>query len=331
MSVVHGMIDAMDVFGTSLLVVGDDPLLVQRTVGRRVAAGRAQHPEAELRELSAQDMQGSRFVEAVGGSLFSSYSIVVVTEAAIAMSDAVLGELVAAAKDPGEQLCLTIVHKGVGGKAVLDALGKARITRENLTPPKVWELPRFVREEAGRLGMEVDEKAAQALVDALGNNLLALVSALSQLAEDWDGAKLSAEMVGRYFEGRVEVSGFAIADDVLFGRLNEALGKLRWAFEAGVMPPAITAALASGLRTLGKYLDARRVVGPPAQIAAQAGVPEWKLKTLAAQAGGWTPGALAQAVKIVAAADADTKGGAVDAQFAVEKALIDLDYARQIL
>ncbi|MDR0836992.1 MAG: DNA polymerase III subunit delta [Propionibacteriaceae bacterium] len=325
------MIDVMDVFGTSLLIVGDDPLLVQRSVNRRVAAARAQHPEAELRELSGQDMQGARFAEAVGGSLFSAYSIVVVTEAAVAMSDAVLHEVVDAAKDPGEALCLTIVHKGVGGKAVLDALGKARVTRENLTPPKVWELPRFVREEAGRLGMEVDEKAAQTLVDALGNNLLALVSALTQLADDWDGARLTADMVGRYFEGRVEVTGFAIADDVIFGRLSEALAKLRWAFDAGVTPPTITAALANGLRSLGKYLDARHAEGSPGQIASQVGVPEWKLKTLAAQASGWTPGALAQAVKIVAAADADTKGGAVDAQFAVEKALIDLDYAHQIL
>jgi DNA polymerase-3 subunit delta len=276
-------------------------------------------------------MQGARFAEAVGGSLFSSYAIVNVTEANAAMPDEVVKQLVEAASDPGEQLCLTIVHAGVGGKAVIDGLSKAHVARENLTVPKAWELPKFVREESTRLGMEVDEKAAQALVDALGNNLLALVAALTQLADDWEGAKLTAEMVGRYFEGRVEVTGFAISDDVLFGRLGEALAKLRWAYQAGVKPPAITAALASGLRTLGKYLDARRTAGTPAQIAVQVGVPEWKLRTLAAQANGWTPGALAQAVRIVAAADADAKGGSVDGEFAVEKALLDLDYARQIL
>ena len=68
---------------------------------------------------------------------------------------------------------------------------------------------------------------------------------------------LTEAAVRRYFGGRAEVTSFAVADDALSGRVDGALGKLRWALSTGVAPVLITSALSNNLRSLGKYLDGR--------------------------------------------------------------------------
>ena len=52
-------------------------------------------------------------------------------------------------------------------------------------------------------------------------------------------------------------------------------------------------------------------------------MPPWKLKTMRAQARGWDQAGLAAALKAVAVADADIKGAADDAAFALERMVLD--------
>ena len=46
-------------------------------------------------------------------------------------------------------------------------------------------------------------------------------------------------------------------------------------------------------------------------------MPPWKLKSMRSQARGWDQGSLATALKVVAVADADVKGAADDAAYAL--------------
>lgn len=304
--------------------------MAERAVQRRVAAARREVPGADLTKVQAQDLEGNRFAELVGGSLFAQASIVVVEELQNLSAD-LFDAVVATAKDPGPELSLTLVHPGgQKGKGLLDKLKKAGVAVADAQAVKTWELPRWVQDEARHAKVQLDSEAAQALVDAVGNDLRALAAAVSQLASDWDGQAVTAQMVNRYFAGRADVTSFAVADDILGGRPGPALEKLRWALATGVAPVLVTSAVANSLRGLGKYLDARSMRMSEGEMAREVGVPPWKIKDLSRQARTWSPRGVSHALRAVAVADAQVKGAASSPEFALEQMLLAVDAGHRI-
>lgn len=317
-------------FGSTLLVTGSEPLVAERIVADRVAAARRQHPDAEVTKVPAIELEGNRFAELTGGSLFAAANILVVEDLANLSQD-LFDAVLATAVDPGPELCLTLVHGGgQKGKGLLDKLKKAKVDVAEATPVKNWELPQWVSAEARRVKVQMSQEAAAALVDAVGNDLRALAGAVSQLASDWEGQAVMPDMVARYFAGRADVTSFAVADDILAGRPGEALEKLRWAMSTGVAPVLVTSALAGALRSLGKYLDARSSRSSDAEIAREIGVPPWKVKDLARQSRTWSAKGVSHALRAVAVADGQVKGAASDPEFALEQLLLAIDRAHSI-
>ena len=221
-----------------------------------------------------------------------------------------------------------LVHGGgPKGKAVLDKLKTARVDVVECPPVKLWELPQFVAAEVRRAQGSIDAGASQALVDAVGSDLRSLAAAAAQLVADTQGP-VGAQDVRRYFGGRAEVTSFAVSDAVLAGRTGPAMEQLRWALTTGVAPVLVTSALASGIRGLGRLLGAsagQRDV----DLAREVGVPPWKLKSMRSQARRWDAAGLATALTAVAVADAEVKGAADDAAFALESALLKVAAARR--
>jgi len=314
----------MDVFGTSLLVAGSEGLLVERTVNERVQAARLERPDAETVDLAPTEIADGKLAEAVGGSLFATSSIVVVRDLTALPSDQA-ELLVQTAARPGDDLCLTIVHPGgVKGKAVLDQLAKARVQRISVEALKPWDMPQFVVAEARRAKMRIDMATATALVDAVGPDLYALSAAIGQLASDWPGDTLTPDIVNKYFSGRAEVTGFAIADAVMAGHTQQALGLLRWALEAGTAPVLITSALAGALRNQGRYIDLAAQRLGRGEIASALKVWPKKLDAIAAQSRAWTTERVAEGIVSVANADAQVKGAGTDPGYALEYLVLNL-------
>ena len=319
----------MSEFGTALLVVGSEGLLVERAIDERVRAARAERRDTEFVDLSAADVADGKFAEAVGGSLFAVSSIVVVRD--LSALPAEQADVVArTATSPDDNLCLTMTHPGeVKGKALLDRLAKARVAKVTVEAIKAWDLPGFVVKEAKRAKVRIDPATATALVDAVGPDLYALSAAVAQLAADWPGDTLTTDVVNNYFGGRAEVSGFAIGDAVMAGRSQEALGLLRWALTTGTPAVLITSALAAALRAVGKYFDAAQQRLGPADLSRAVGVPPWKTKDIAQQARVWTPSAVARGIVAVAEADAQVKGAGTDPEYALERVVLVLDDIRR--
>ncbi|MFZ0141329.1 MAG: DNA polymerase III subunit delta, partial [Aeromicrobium sp.] len=101
------------------------------------------------------------------------------------------------------------------------------------------------------------------------------------------------------------------------------LEELRWAMSTGMSPTYVTAALAGTTRSLAKYVSAPKDVRE-ADLARDVGVPPWKLKSIKAQAQGWTDQGLARAIRAVAQADADIKGAASDANYTLERLVLTI-------
>ncbi|MDO4411720.1 DNA polymerase III subunit delta [Cutibacterium sp.] len=317
------------VYGTALLVQGAETLLSDRAVDARVKAARREVPEAELVELEGRDVDAGRFVEATGGSLFSEATIVVVDS--VADLDKDLFDLVATtAAHPADDLCLILVHPGgVKGKGLLTKLSKAKIETVKADTPKPWAIPDFIAKEARRAHLDMDHDAVNALHQGLGNDLRTLAAAIDQLGSDSPDSRITAETITTYFGGRAEISAFNVADASLEGRLPDALETLRWGLSAGLQPAAVTAAMARGLRFLGLFLDMRRQPMGDKQLAQAIGVSPWKLKALNKQARSWSKAGVARAIRLVNACDGAVKGAAVDANYALESMLINVENARR--
>jgi len=314
----------MDVFGTSLLVVGSEGLLVERTINERIQTAKQERPSAETVDLGPTEIADGKLAEAVGGSLFASSSIVVLRDLTALPADQA-DLLVTTATSPGDDLCLTIAHPGgVKGKALLDRLAKARLPRISVESLKPWDMPQFVVAEAKRAKMRIDMATATALVDAVGADLYALAAAVGQLSSDWPGDTLTPDIVNKYFSGRSDVSGFAVADAVMAGRSQQALGLLRWALEAGTAPVLITSALAAALRAQGRYLDLAAQRLGKGEIASALKVWPRKLDAIATQSRVWTASRVAEAIVAVAQADAHVKGASTDPGYALENLVLNL-------
>jgi DNA polymerase-3 subunit delta len=134
-------------------------------------------------------------------------------------------------------------------------------------------------------------------------------------------------MVKTYFGGRAEAKSFAVADHALDGQAAKALEELRWALDGGMPAVLVTSALAGGLRGLAKFKSAPRGMRN-ADLMREVGVPSWKLDRLRGQSRGWDEAGIARAIRVVAAADAEIKGKAHDASYALEKMVLEVVRAR---
>ncbi len=305
-------------FATATLVQGPESLLAERAVQSLVAQALERRADATVSRLSAGGLDRGTLAECTAGSLFSPAAVAVIEQLGDLPSE-LADDLVALAQQPGDDLALIMVHEGgAKGRALLERLRRADVTLVEASTVKTWELPQFVMAEVRKQQGRIDRGTAEALVSAVGSDLRSVAAAVTQLLADTEHATITAADVQRYFAGRAEVSGFAIADHCLDGNREAALSSLRWALETGVAPVLLTSAVASGLRNLGKYLGARDDRLRDIELAKRIGVPPWKLKDLSRQSRGWTSAGIAQAIRHTATADASVKGASGDAQYALE-------------
>ncbi len=307
--------------GRVVLVSGPESLLAERAVDELVERFREAAAGGEVAEVDAATLDAGRLAEVTGPSLFADRRVVVVGDVA-ALPNELVDAVALLAEQPDPELAVILVHSGgARPKALLDRLSKARVEVIGCAPIKAWDLPQFVTREVQRIGGTIEASAPPLLVDAVGHELRPLSAAAAQLVADAEDRRVSAAQVRRYFAGRAEVTSFAVADAALLRKTGAALEQLRWATSTGVAPVLITSALASGLRALAKFVTAPGGMRE-AELAREVGVPPWKLKSLRTQARGWDAASLAVALKTVAAADADVKGAAGDADFALEQAVL---------
>ncbi|WP_422736461.1 DNA polymerase III subunit delta [Micromonospora sp. WMMD729] len=310
-----------------VLVLGDEELLATRAVSEAVERARATDPEVDVREYQAGALTVGEIAEMLSPSLFGGRRLLILRSGQDARKDLVAA-LLAYAKNPDPEVQLLVLHLGgAKGKAFADGLRSAGAT---VVPAAKLKGHRdrvaFVRDEIRRAGGRCADDAAEALIAAVGNDLRELAAACSQLMADTDG-RISAETVSRYYRGRVEVTGFTVADATMVGDVPAALEALRWALHVGVDPVPIADALADGVRTVARVASAGR--GNAYQLASSLGMPAWKIERAQRQGRGWTPEGLVRAMQVAAECNAAVKGGSDDRAYALERAVFSVAAARQ--
>jgi DNA polymerase-3 subunit delta len=308
-----------------VLVRGPEPLLAERAVDGVLGLARDAQPEVEKVELEGATYGAGQLTVAASPSLFGEAKVVVV-RGAEACTDDLVADVVAYVASPDPDSTVVVVHGGGNrGKRMLDAItasGAPELRCEAIT--KDADKVAFVSGEFRQARRRADAAAVRALVDALGNDLRELAAACAQLVADTTGT-IGEATVDRYYGGRVEATGFKVADAAVAGDAGAAVALLRHALATGADPVPVVAALALRLRTLARVAAIRG----GSTTARELGLQDWQVRIANKDLARWTPEGLATAISAVAQADAEVKGGGRDPVFAVERAVLTIARSRR--
>jgi DNA polymerase III subunit delta len=333
----------VDPSGPLHLVTGPEDLLADRAVDAVVAAARAGSPDVQVVAVDSAGYTAGDLVMHASPSLFGEGTVLVVRGLEDA-SDELVDDARSLVDAPEPDVVLVLRHRtGQRAKGLLDAARKAGAElHECAKISSDADKSAFVTQEFRRAGRRVTPDAVAALVEALGQDVRELASACSQLMADTvapggdsqDAPEIDAATVDTYYGGRVEATGFKVADAAIGGQTDQALGLLRHALSSGVDPVPLVAVLAMGLRSLAKVSTTGSMRS--VDVARDLSMAPWQVDKARRQLRGWSPDGLAAAIEAVAAADLAVKGGlpvkgrrAGDPVYAVEKAVLAIGAARR--
>lgn len=303
-----------------VLIKSAEPLLASRIMHKLRSLAFAADASTERTDLNAAAYEAGQLDMLTSPSLFGEARMLIVSELE-AMSDALLADLLAYVQAPAPDVWLFLQHNGgQRGKKLLDAIAKAHFpvhTVEKISRDK--DKLQFVMADVREAGRKIETQAAQMLVDSQGGELAALAAAVAQLLSDVEGM-IRVDDVRRYYAGRVEATGFEVADAAIGGQSAKALTLLRHALATGVDPVPLVAALAAKLRQMAQ-------VSLPG--GGNGGMSPWQAENARRELRAWNDEGLARAIQAVALADEEVKGLSKNPEYAVEKAILSVVKARR--
>ena len=305
-----------------LLIHGGESVLADRALAEALGL----RADFERTILDGAGLELGRYGEAVAPSLFADKRVLVLKDLQDVTSE-VQEEIESLFDQLDPNLHLIFIHKGgVKGKGLLDKIKKRKpevITCEPMK--KAADKEEFVREEFARHGRKISSGAVTALVDATGSDTRELAAACSQIAFDTNAGKavIDEDDIAKYYQGRIEATGFDVADATLAGNPTAALVALRNALDSGTDPVMIVSALTSSIRTLAKVSGAPRNANA-FQLAGSLGLAPWQIDKARRQLSKWSPALIAFSVQELAKADVAIKGAEADPLFALERSVVSI-------
>ncbi|MCI2193350.1 MAG: DNA polymerase III subunit delta [Ancrocorticia sp.] len=307
-----------------ILLTVKEPIIGEWAVDKLVKTLRSEDPATELTTLEASSYTAGTLATVTSPSLFGGRSMVVV-RAAERMNDAFLTDALAYVSHPEPDVVVVIRHDGSArGRKLIDAIDAAGL--QHATIPAVTranDKADLVRSVCASRHRRIATAAIQGLVDALGNDVAELVAATQQLLDDTAG-DITVEAVRTYYGGRIEASGFAVADATVAGQTGRAIALARHAAATGTGPVPIVAAIALKLRSMGVALALRGT-----SDTSDVRLAPWQIDRARRDLQGWSSEGLARAILAIAQADADVKGASRDPDFALERAIVRIANERR--
>jgi DNA polymerase-3 subunit delta len=298
-----------------ILVQGSEDYIHTRVTESIKAQLKHTEPDTEIHHNSAAEYQNGELQMLASPSLFGEKKLLIFDDMH-KMTDAFVTEALDYVHDPNPDVTFLGLHGGGNrGKRLLDAIKKAGAFIEAKPIKSDRDRLDFLQAEFRSARRRIDAEALRALADAIGENLGELAAAAHQLIADTEGT-ITERVVEQYYGGRVQATAFKVADAALEGRLGPAIALLRHAFATGVQPVAVSASFALKARQVARIIDAKMSRG---ELASVLGMAPWQVQRVTATARHWTPVNIAGAVELIARADAEAKGQARDAEFAVER------------
>ncbi|GGF29773.1 DNA polymerase III subunit delta [Microbacterium sorbitolivorans] len=302
-----------------VLVFGSEEVCAERAIAGVRTQLKDEDPSLEVTDIRADDYAPGTLLAVTSPSLFGEPRLVRVSGVE-KCNDAFLTEALAYLEAPQDGATVILRHTAasVRGKKLLDAIRSGLGGGVEVPCPAIkkdGERANFAAGEFRHARRKIDRQALEAVTRAFAGDLAELAAACQQLIQDTTGT-IDLATVERYYGGRVEMSGFAVADMAIAGDHGGALVALRQALDSGADPVPLVAAFAMKLRTMARVAGKR---GPARQVARDLGMPDWQVERAQRDLVGWTGSTLGLAIQATARADAEVKGASRDPVFAVER------------
>ena len=305
-----------------LLIHGGESVLADRALAEALSL----RADFERTVLDGSGLELGRYGEAVAPSLFADKRVVVIKDLQDVVSE-VQEEIESLFDHIDVNLHLIFIHKGgVKGKGLLDKIKKLKPDIVTCEPmKKASDKEEFVRQEFSRHGRKISSGAVTALVDATGSDMRELAAACTQISFDTNAGKavIDEDDIAKYYQGRIEATGFDVADATLAGNPTAALIALRNALDSGTDPIMIVSALTSSIRTLAKVSGAPRNANA-FQLAGSLGLAPWQIDKARRQLSKWSPALIAFSVQELSKADVAIKGAEADPLYALERSVVSI-------
>lgn len=297
----------------AVLIVGDDPYLVAEAVAKALTG---------IDHLSVDDLPAHedrvRILQALEStSLFGGRRAVVVRGLDEAPAE-FQRSFVAYLKDPNPD-CLLVLTTSRALPALAEAVRKVGHVVE-AGKGKRNDLFVWLRDKARELDLRTSGDAMGVLLEAVGEERMALAQALEELSLALGpGGRVGADEVTRQFQGRAKANTFGFLDAAATGQTGVALASLRRLIDQGESIQGLFSALARHFHALLEVGS-----GPAARVVKELGMHAFRAEKLVRQANGYAPAALAQAYREIAEADRRLKAGEANEEVAMERAVISV-------
>jgi len=303
-----------------ILIHGSEEVLADRALAEALTA----RVEFERTTLNGDEIELGRYSEVIAPSLFADKRVVVIRDLQDAQAE-VAEEIIHSLDQLDPNLHLIFIHRGgVKGKGLVEKIKKAKAEVITCEPmKKITDKQTFVREEFARHGRKISSGGVSALIDATGSDMRELAAACSQIAFDTIASKatIDEDDIAKYYQGRVEATGFDVADAAVAGDPQGALIALRNALDSGTDPIMIISAIATSVRTIAKVSGAPRNANPY-QLASSLKLVPWQIEKARRQMSKWAPGMITFSIKELARADLAVKGAEADPIYALERTVV---------
>ena len=298
-----------------MLLSGGEDVLIRNARQRIIQAVTRKHADIEPVRLSASSYEAGALMSAAAPSLFSAHGLILIDDLA-SMSDDFLTDALAYVEDPNPDMVVVLEHRGgQRGAKLLRAIASAGAPTVDVAVLKSEaDRSAYAKDAFARADRTLTQEGLAALMNALGSDLSELDAGVRQLLTDTTGT-VDAAVVDAYYGGRIEATGFKVADAAAAGRTGEALSLLRHALATGADPVPVVAAVAMKLRNLAKI---EGLSGSSASLASELGMAPWQVDRARRESRAWNPVALGRALLAAAEADEAVKGGGRDPVYAVE-------------
>jgi DNA polymerase-3 subunit delta len=313
-----------------LLTGGDRP-----KIGRALERLRARFGDGAVETLSARDASGEDAVAVCNAlGLFGGDGRLVIVEDVDAWKAADSSAVAVYLSDPTPASVLALVGEGIRKDS---PLAKTCAKHGELLSYDVTkrDLPRWVGEQLGRLGAQADASACRALVDLVGDDLIALATEVEKLAVWAAGEPIDERAVELLAAPHANAPLFAVTD-AWGGRDGAALvAACELALERSAAPQSSTIPRIVGTLTqhVGRVAKAQRLGEQgirPADATKALGDTRRPVHRFVAEkafthAGNYSREELEDALVRLAALDLALKGGSrLPARLELERALVDL-------
>ena len=323
------------------LVAGEEGALVDRALNQITDKVLSESNSADL-ALTRLDGKGASADEiesaARTASLFGGRRLVIIREAyALRPTDQKL--LVVYLEKPVDMTTLVLVARGIGAgtrdpkkskaagviRKYKKAVEKGGGVVVDCPRPKARDLPRMAEQVLSEHGLQVSSGGVHTLVEAVGEDLEALIQAAEKLALYLGGSgRVEEEHVLEVVADTRSQSVFALTDAVGEGAVDRALRVLSSMLRDGEAPLAVLGHLARHFRNLARVasLDGR---GKRADaIQKQLGLHPFVVKKCLLQCRRFDQWSLARRLRLLAEADRDLKGGRLPDALRLQKLVMSL-------